>query len=174
MTAGVSRALSAIEASGLAPNGSLTKSMDTLTLKEGDSQLTKLRRMAQMRQIVEQGMKPILQNPRITPDQKAEAQSIVDGITKAVPITHHDITEFQKQSAKNPGLTLGDMAVKTAGAQSGQSTQQTQPSTAAAPQQNAAPSGTPYQHSATGPGGVKVYSPDGKSWFTRDGKPYAP
>lgn len=108
MMAGVGRNLSAIEAAGLAPNGSLTHSMDSLILKEGDSQMTRLRKMAEMRQIIETGMEPSLSNPRIPPEQKELVQKIVGKIRSAIPFTQHDITQLER--AKNPRATIGDFA----------------------------------------------------------------
>lgn len=110
MLAGVSRNLSAIEASGLAPNGSLTHSMDSLTIKPGDTQDTKLRKMAEMRQIVETGLEPNLSNPRLPPEQKALVQKIITQAKTAVPFTQHDITALQ--SSKNPQASIRDVMQK--------------------------------------------------------------
>jgi len=55
MVTGIQRNLAAIEAAGLAPSGSLTHMMDAVVIQPGQSNLTKLRKMAQIRQIVEKG-----------------------------------------------------------------------------------------------------------------------
>lgn len=107
MIAGVSRNLAAIEAAGLAPAGSLTHSMDSVILKEGDSELTKMRKMAEIRQIVEKGLEPNLSNPRIPQEQKAAVQNIINSMATAVPFTHHDITQLQQSG--NPKQTLTDV-----------------------------------------------------------------
>jgi hypothetical protein len=111
MMAGVARNLSAIETSGLAPNGSLTKSVDAIVLKEGDSELTKMRKMAELRQIVEKGLEPNLANPHMPDAQKALIKDIVGKIQTAIPFTHHDITELE--ASKNPRATLSDYAQKS-------------------------------------------------------------
>jgi hypothetical protein len=107
MVAGVSRNLAAIEASGLAPNGTLSHSMDSVILKEGDSEMTKMRKMAEMRQIVEKGLEPNLSNPRIPPEQKRVVQGIISSIQKSIPFTQHDVTEFQR--ADSPYKSIGDL-----------------------------------------------------------------
>lgn len=115
MIAGVSRNLSTIEAAGLAPSGALTHSMDSVILKEGDTEITKMRKLAELRQIVEKGLEPNLSNPRIPPQQKQVIQGIIDSMAKAIPFTHHDITQLQLTG--KPGQSLSDMAkVKGLGA----------------------------------------------------------
>lgn len=108
MVAGVARNLSTIETAGLAPNGSISASMSNLILNEGDTQMTKLRKMAEMRQIVEQGLEPQLSNPKLAPAQKQLIQGIVASVQQAVPFTHHDITQLQQ--SKNPNATIMDFA----------------------------------------------------------------
>ena len=80
MIAGVSRNLATIESAGLAPSGALTHSMDSLILKEGDTPLTQMRKLAEMRQIVEKGLEPNLANPNIPQQQR----DLVIGIIKNV------------------------------------------------------------------------------------------
>ena len=109
MLAGVSRNLSTIETAGLAPNGSLTQSMDAIQLREGDTEITKLRKMAEMRQIVEKGIEANLANPKLPNEQKQLVQSIIDQTKQAIPFTQHDITELVKKQAKNPAMTLQDL-----------------------------------------------------------------
>lgn len=108
MVSGVARNLSTIETAGLAPNGSISQSMNNLILNEGDTQMTKLRKMAEMRQIVEQGLEPQLSNPKLGPTQKNLIQGIISSVQTAVPFTHHDITQLQQ--SKNPKATIMDFA----------------------------------------------------------------
>ncbi|HLA60903.1 MAG TPA: hypothetical protein VK626_01535 [Nitrospiraceae bacterium] len=110
MVAGVSRNLSTIETAGLAPNGAITHSMDAVLLGEGDTQMTKLRKMAEMRQIVEENLKPQLANPKLAPQQKDLIRNIIGGVQQAVPFTHHDITLLQ--GSKNPQATIQDFATQ--------------------------------------------------------------
>lgn len=111
MIAGVSRSLSTIETAGLAPNGSITHSMDSITLNEGDSQLTKLRKLAETRQIIEKGIEPNLSNPKLAPAQRELINRIISDVQSAIPFTQHDITKLQQ--SKNPNATLMDFAKQT-------------------------------------------------------------
>lgn len=111
MIAGVSRNLGAIESAGLAPSGALIHSMDSVTLKEGDSDITKMRKMAELRQIVELGLAPNLANPRIPPEQKQLVQGIIGQMQKAIPFTQHDVTALQQ--SQNPRATILDFAGKS-------------------------------------------------------------
>lgn len=111
MIAGVSRSLSTIETAGLAPNGSITHSMESITLGEGDTQLTKLRKLAETRQIIEKGIEPNLANPKLAPAQRDLITKIISEVQQAIPFTQHDITQLQQ--SKNPNATLLDFARKT-------------------------------------------------------------
>jgi len=111
MIAGVSRSLSTIETAGLAPNGSITHSMDSITLNEGDSQLTKMRKLAETRQIIEKGLEPNLANPKLAPAQRDLITRIIGDVQQAIPFTQHDITQLQQ--SKNPNATLLDFARKS-------------------------------------------------------------
>ncbi len=106
MLAGIGRNLSTIETSGLAPNANFTKSMDAVILKEGDSEITKMRKMAEIRQIVEYGLQPSLVNPRLPDVQKEQLQGVISKIQEAIPFTHHDITILDKSSGKT---TMNDV-----------------------------------------------------------------
>lgn len=109
MLAGVSRSLATIETAGLAPNGSLSHSMDSIQLREGDTEMTKLRKLAEMRQIIEKGIEPNLSNPRLPQEQKKFIGDLISQVQDAVPYTQHDITELQRRASKNPQMTLQDL-----------------------------------------------------------------
>lgn len=109
MIAGVSRNLSTIETAGLAPNGSLTNSMDSIQLREGDTNLTKLRKLAEMRQIIEKGIETNTSNPKLPQEQKDLVANIIQQVQKSIPFTQHDVTALQKAQAKDPNATLQDI-----------------------------------------------------------------
>ncbi len=111
LIAGVRRNLAAIESSGLAPSGALSEQMSAVEIQEGDTYLTKLRKMAELRQIVEKGLEPNLSNPRIPPEQKQVVQGIIDKIDQAIPFTQHDVTALEQ--SKNPQLTIRDVMHST-------------------------------------------------------------
>ena len=110
MVAGIQRSLGAIETAGLAVPGSLTHSMDAVIMKDGQSNMTKMRQLAEIRQIVEKGLEPNLVNPKIPQQQKQLVQGIIDQVKEAVPYTHHDITMLQQAQNKNPDMTMEDYA----------------------------------------------------------------
>lgn len=112
MSTGFQRSLAAIESAGLMPSGSLTHQMDAVLFKEGDTNLTKLHKLAQTRQIVESGMETVVENPRVSEMEKNHAKSIVENLRKAVPFTHEDLIKLQAAQEINPNATLKDVVGK--------------------------------------------------------------
>ena len=86
------------------PSGTLTNKMGAVVFQPGDTEITKLRKLAEARQIVEEGLSPWLANPRIAPEQKKLISEITDRLSKAVPYTHHDLTMFEMSADKNKKL----------------------------------------------------------------------
>lgn len=126
MLAGIARNLSTIETSGLAPNAGFTKSMESVILKEGDTEITKMRKMAEVRQIVEFGLEASLANPRLPNVQKEQLRGVIAKIDEAIPFTHHDITALDKAGGKT---TMNDV-MKARGLGGGAATDTTAPASA--------------------------------------------
>lgn len=112
MSVGFQRSLAQIEAAGLMPSGTLTHQMDAVIFKPGDTNLTKLHKLAQTRQIVESGMEVILTNPRISESEKKKVGEIVDSLHKSIPFTHSDLIELSKRQQDNPKATMRDVLGK--------------------------------------------------------------
>ena len=112
MATGFQRSLAQIESAGLMPSGSLTHQMDAVLFKEGDTNLTKMHKLAQTRQIVEAGMEVIQANPRVSPSEKEKIKSVLDSIRKSVPFTHSDLISLQALQETNPAATLKDVIGK--------------------------------------------------------------
>ena len=112
MATGFQRSLAQIESAGLMPSGSLTHQMDAVLFKEGDTNLTKLHKLAQTRQIVEAGMEVIQANPRVSEPEKAKVKSVLDSIRKSVPFTHSDLINLQVAQETNPNATLKEIVGK--------------------------------------------------------------
>lgn len=110
MATGFQRSLAAIESAGLMPSGQLTHQMDAVMLKEGDTNLTKLSKLAQVRQIVEAGMEVLVVNPRVSDAEKEKAQDIINNVRKAVPYTQKDIIKLHQ--SEDDAVTLRDI-IKT-------------------------------------------------------------
>lgn len=108
MMVGVSRNLASLETSGLSPGGSLTHSLDALTIGEGDTQMTKLRKLAEARQIIETNLSVQLSDPKIPGPQKDMVRGIISKTQNAIPFTNADITSLEK--SKKPGATIMDFA----------------------------------------------------------------
>lgn len=106
MSTGFQRSLASIETQGLAPAGSLTHQMDAVLFKEGDTNLTKLHKLAQTRQIVESGMEVMLDNPRVSDEEKGRIRTVLDRITKAVPFTHEDLIKLDQAQKLDKNATL--------------------------------------------------------------------
>lgn len=116
LATGFQRALATLEAQGLAPNAGLAHQMDAIIFKDGDTNFTKLQKLAQIRQIVEKGMESTLANGRIPESQKTHIEAIIKKVEKAVPFTQADLIELQQKQQINPNITLNDIVkMKSAG-----------------------------------------------------------
>jgi hypothetical protein len=109
MATGIQRNLAAIEAAGLAPPNSLMHMMDAVIFKEGDTNFTKIQKLAQTRQVVEAGLETILANPRVSEEQKKHAEDMLAGIRKAVPFTAKEVIKLGSLQQTNPNATLKDV-----------------------------------------------------------------
>ena len=83
--------------------------MDAVIFKAGDTNFTKLQKLAQTRQIVEAGLETISSNPRVPEATKTHIKDIVAKVEKAVPFTQADLIELQRKQGIDPKITLGDV-----------------------------------------------------------------
>ena len=109
LASGIQRNLASIEAAGLAPSGSLTHQMDAMTFKAGDTNFTKLQKLAQIKQIAQAGLETTLSNPRIPKEQKAHFEDVAKQIDEAVPFSNGDLLDLQSQQEVNPNMTIKDI-----------------------------------------------------------------
>lgn len=112
MSTGFQRALASIETQGLAPAGSLTHQMDAVLFKEGDTNLTKLHKLAQIRQIINSGMEVMLDNPRVSEMEKGRIRTVLERVNKAVPFSHEDLIKLDQAQQLDPNATLGSVVKK--------------------------------------------------------------
>ena len=112
MATGFQRSLAAIEAAGLAPRGNLTQQMESVIFRVGDTELTKLQKLAQTRQIVEAGLEIMTADPTVPPQLKSKIGQIVASIRKSVPFTQSDLIRLQQAQETNPDVTLRDIMPK--------------------------------------------------------------
>lgn len=149
--AGLQRSLAFIENSGYMPNATFTKSMDSIVARDGDTQSVMLHKLAQIRQIMEQGTKVTLANPNIPDEMKEQVTAALEEAKQAVPFTFHDVTMLDK--AKK-GTTIKDIIdQKMSGKEEG-----------------AAPELPPQAIAALKEGHETTFT-NGQTWTLENGKP---
>jgi hypothetical protein len=109
-TAGLARALSAIEAQGLAPGAAFQENLNRIFSQAGDTGYNKLIGLAEAKQIIVQGMKPTINTGRYPPDMVAYAQRLIDQVNRAIPWTVQDVNRLMAQEDTNPAMTMGQFA----------------------------------------------------------------
>lgn len=100
MATGFQRSLAAIEAAGLRPPGSLTNQMDSVIFKEGDTDLTKLSKLAQIKQIVNAGLDVVKVDPATPADLKKKIEDIEVRVNQSVPYTQSDVIKLMAADGK--------------------------------------------------------------------------
>jgi hypothetical protein len=115
MLAGLRRNLATIETVGMAPSGAFTETMGSIELRPGDTQLTKLSKMAELRQIVTTGMDIPLNDPSVPDNFKKMVQKIVDRVDTAVPFTQEDVTTLENSKKKTLAQVISDKGLRKGG-----------------------------------------------------------
>ena len=105
---GMGKALAALESGGMQTNQALIAQFDRLALNEGDTNLTKMRKLATMRQQAENALESNLTSPLMGKEQKEFSRQLIDELRTAVPWTPNDVTMLQR--SKNPSASLRDFA----------------------------------------------------------------
>ncbi len=109
MATGFQRSLATIEASGLRGTQGLSDQMNSVMLKEGDTNLTKLSKLAQIRQIVDAGLEITAADPTVPPELKDKLKDITDKIRQSVPFTQTDVIALTRAQQMNPDATLSSI-----------------------------------------------------------------
>jgi hypothetical protein len=113
MTQPLFRTISTIESGGSLQGGSggfLSSIKDTLSLKPTDTYMTMLSKLAEARQIYEQGTAIYTASKTIDPGKLAQIQSRLADMKKAVPWLPQDVVAFARAAESNPGLTMSQYA----------------------------------------------------------------
>ena len=105
---GMGKALAALESGGMQTNQALIAQFDRLALQEGDTNLTKMRKLATMRQQAENALESNLTSPLLGKEQKEFAKKLIDDLRVAVPWRPSDVTKLERSN--KPGATMGDFA----------------------------------------------------------------
>lgn len=99
MIAGLDANLAQIEGHGLSTSDAFRGQYDRLALREGDTELTRLDKLAEMAQTIESGLDPYLSNPRIPQQQKEYMRTLLDKVRETIPFTHEDLRALEQNKA---------------------------------------------------------------------------
>ena len=129
---GLARTLATVEAAGAAQGLATFSDKVEASIKNRplDTVGDGIQRLAESRQILENGMRAWLANPKLASAQRDEIEFQLDKLKTIIPYTVHDVLEFRKHSGQLKGQTFGDF-VKSRGIGGGQ--QNTAPPAAAPP-----------------------------------------
>jgi hypothetical protein len=105
---GMGKALASLESGGMQTNQALIGQFDRLALQTGDTNFTKMRKLATMRQDAENAIESVLTSPLLGKQQKEFAQGLIADLRNAVPFSPNDVTMLER--SKKPGATMGDFA----------------------------------------------------------------
>lgn len=107
---GLGRALATLDAGGVGVNEALMAQMDKLNLQQYDTQYTKMRKLAEIRQLSDNALETAIAGPLLSRDQKIYAQSLRDKMEKTIPWTPNDVSKLEM--SKNPSESLSTLGVK--------------------------------------------------------------
>lgn len=123
---GVGRSLASLETAGAATGLiALTQSMQANMPAKGDTKLVSLLKLAEMRQIAEQGIESAIAAPAVGSKQEALLRSVQEELHKAIPYSVADVLDLMLKPGKD---TYQTFAAKLGLGQKG-----TRPGAAAAP-----------------------------------------
>ncbi len=108
--AGLERSLGGLATGGLAVSDNVMNQFGKLQIEKGDTNLIKLRKLATMRQNVDNGLDGLLTNPQLGDAQKAMVEKLQKEVQTAVPWTVHDVN--QVEFGKDIKATVGQFAKK--------------------------------------------------------------
>lgn len=106
---GIGRSLAAVETGGLATGlAELSKKMESgIYIKPGDSPKAVALKLADIRRITEESLRPAIDSEMLTPKQIKTAEQLLQRVEKAVPYTTIDVI---KATRKEGGKTVGQVS----------------------------------------------------------------
>lgn len=107
--AGLSRAMGGLATGGLAVDIPTQQSYENLIPQAGQTQLTALRQMGELKQQALNGIDSVYNTPYTNPDQKKALDVARAKIQSAIPWTPNDISALE--NSKNPNATMHGMGV---------------------------------------------------------------
>lgn len=108
---GLGRAMAMLESGGMQISDTVMKQYDRLALQEGDTNLTKMRKLGTMRQQTENALRGTMSSPFVGKAQREQINQLMKDLVKAVPWTPSDVTKLQQ--SKNPSATMKDYATSS-------------------------------------------------------------
>lgn len=106
---GISKSLATLEANGLSNTQGLSAQIENaVAAQPGNTHLTKLLKVAEMRQIVDAALEPNLYDPAVSQSQKDEIKGLLDKLHDAVPFSVRNVQDL-RASAKND-VSIADFA----------------------------------------------------------------
>lgn len=106
--AGLERSLGGLATGGLAVSDNVMHQFGQLKIEKGDTNLIKLRKIATMRQNVDNGLDGLLSNPQLGDDQRKQIEDLKTNLATFVPWTVHDVNQLE--FSKDPNLTVAQFA----------------------------------------------------------------
>jgi hypothetical protein len=96
-----------VESGGLQASKAVMDSFESVKFNPGDTQLTKLHKLAEIRQIAEQSLEVKLTDPDVPDVQKKLINKMMDSIKKSVPFNHDQVDALE--ASGNPKITVNDI-----------------------------------------------------------------
>lgn len=106
--AGLGRAMGALATGGMAVDEMTQKSFEGLNLNQGDSYITKMRKLAELRQQSQNAIDVQLRSSLLNAEQKTALKVMNTRISAAIPWTVTDVQNLENSG--NPKLSLRDAA----------------------------------------------------------------
>ena len=94
---GIGRALAGLATGGVYVNQAIVRQFDMLAPMPGDTYITKMQKLATMRQNADNGIDSMLTNPRLGEEQRKQLEELKDRLGKAIPFLPKDVINYSRQ-----------------------------------------------------------------------------
>lgn len=106
MYVGIAKAIGTLDAGGLQTSDTFLKQIGGLLPAEGDTHMTKLLKLAELRQQADNALESQLNGPLLSSQQKVYAKKLRDDLKKSIPFTPLDVLHLDKSN--NPNAKISD------------------------------------------------------------------
>ena len=104
---GLANNLAMIENAGLMPRGTLTNGMERILAREGDTGITTLTKLAEIRQVIDRGSQATLTNPKLPDSTRQLILQDLEQLKSAIPFTTADVNTLA--NSKDKESTIQDL-----------------------------------------------------------------